>query len=169
MTPIDDTPEGLRARLARDHRELENLFQELTSALRADAREDTLRLWTAFDDGLCRHMALEETHILPLLQLHHAREVSELSQEHDEIRKQLAELGVSVDLHEIPFQTVEQFIERLRQHARREDALAYRWAEANLPASQQERIGGSLGAASALQQRLLELGRKVKARVAAGR
>jgi hemerythrin-like domain-containing protein len=169
MTHIDDTPEGLRALLARDHRELDSLFQELTSALRADARDDTLRLWTAFDEGLCRHMALEELHILPLLQKHDVREVADPSREHDEIHKQLAELGVGVDLHDIPVQTIQEFIQRLRQHAQREDALAYRWAEANLPARQQEKVGATLRAASALRQRLLGLGRKVMAHVAARR
>jgi len=169
MTHIDNTPEGLRALLARDHRELESLFQELMSALRADARDDVLRLWTAFDEGLCRHMALEEKEILPLLQRQDEREVKELSKEHDEIRKQLAELGVGVDLHEIPVQTVQGFIQRLREHARREDSLAYRWAEVNVPAAEQLKLGANLGAASALRQRLLGLGRKVKSRVAASR
>lgn len=166
---IEDTPEDLRAQLARDHRELELLFEELTSALRADARDDTLRLWAAFDDGLSRHMALEEKYILPQLEQHDAREVAALSREHEQICMLLAELGVGVDLHEVPVQTIKDFIQRLREHAQREDALAYRWAEANLRASEKQRIGASLGVTSALRQRRLELARKAKASVASER
>jgi hemerythrin-like domain-containing protein len=165
MPKINDTPEGLRALLARDHRELDQLFDALPNALRADAREDALRLWAAFDDGLCRHMALEEKHILPALRRQNAEEVARLSREHDEIRAKLAELGVGVDLHAISAQIVSDFIEQLRSHAQREEALAYRWAEANLPVAEQQKLRTGLSAASALRQRLIELGRKAKARV----
>jgi hemerythrin-like domain-containing protein len=167
MPKINDTPEGLRALLARDHRELDQLFDALPNALRADAREDALRLWAAFDDGLCRHMALEERHILPVLGQQDAEEVARLSREHDEIRAKLAELGVDVDLHTISAQMVSDFIGQLRSHAQREEALAYRWAEANLPVAEQQKIRTGLSAASALRQRLIELGRKAKARVTA--
>lgn len=157
-----DTPEGLRALLARDHRELDQLFDALLEALSADAREDALRLWSAFDDGLCRHMALEETHVLPHLRNHDAGEVEGLLAEHGQIRSKLAELGVGVDLHEIRVQTVSDFIEQLRRHASREEALAYRWAQQNVPAEQQDDVRKALAAARGLRQRVLELGRKVK-------
>jgi hemerythrin-like domain-containing protein len=164
-----DTPEGLRALLTRDHRELDRLFDALLNALQADAREDALRLWSAFDDGLCRHMTLEEKHLLPLLQQLDPREVEALLAEHDEIRAKLAELGVGVDLHEIRVQTVSDFVEQLRRHASREDALAYRWAQQNVPAAQQTEIRSALAAARALRQRVMELGRKAKGNVTATR
>lgn len=163
MPHIDNSSEGLRSLLARDHRELDLLFDQLSNALHADAREDALRLWAAFDDGLCRHMALEEKHILPRLQEQDAREVTELLNEHADIRQKLAELGVGVDLHAIPAQTVSDFIDQLRRHAEREDALVYRWAEANLAATERGQIAEKLSAASALRQRLLQLGRRTKA------
>jgi hemerythrin-like domain-containing protein len=164
-----DTPEGLRALLAREHRELDQLFEALLNALQADARDDALRLWSAFDDGLCRHMALEEKHLLPLLEQQDAREVEGLLKEHEDIRAKLAELGVGVDLHEIRVQTVSDFVEQLRLHARREDALAYRWAQQNVPAAQQTEIRSALDAARALRQRVMEVGRKAKAHVASTR
>lgn len=156
------TPEGLRASLARDHRELDQLFDALLNALQADAREDALRLWSAFDDGLCRHMALEEKHLLPLLQQQDAREVEALLREHHEIRAKLAELGVGVDLHEIRVQTVSDFVEQLRRHASREDALAYRWAQQNLSQAEQKDIQGAIDAARALRQRVAELVKRTK-------
>jgi hemerythrin-like domain-containing protein len=165
MRNINDGPGGLRALLARDHRELDQLFDALPNALRADARDDARRLWTAFDDGLCRHMALEEKHILPVLQQQDADEATQLSREHDEIRAKLAEIGVGIDLHEVGPQTISDFTEQLRRHAHREEALAYRWAEANLPMAEQQKIRTGLSTASALRRRLIELGRKARARV----
>ena len=156
---------GLRALLTRDHQELDELFTSLLDALRADARVDVSRLWSALDAGLYRHMALEEQEVLPLLRQQDAREANALLAEHDEIRAKLAELGMGIDLHEVVVQTVADFIEQLRRHARREDALAYRWAEQHLPAARQAEVHGALAAARALRARLLGLGRKAKVSV----
>jgi hemerythrin-like domain-containing protein len=157
-----DTPQGLCALLTREHQELEQLFQALLDALQADAREDAIRLWAAFDDGLSRHMALEEKELLPLLQLQDAPEVAALLREHDEIRAKLTDLGVGVDLHEIRVQTVSEFIDQLRRHAKREDALAYRWAEKNLPPGPRDEVQRAVGEARAQRRRVLESGRKAK-------
>jgi hemerythrin-like domain-containing protein len=169
MSNNEKTSEGLRARLVQDHQELDQLFQALLSALRADARDETGRLWAAFDDGLSRHMAVEEQEILPLLRAHAPQEVVALCDEHDEIRAKLAEFGVAVELHEVCIPLVADFIEQLRSHAQREEALGYRWAEASLPASEQQHVRARLSAGRALRQRLIELGRKAKDRVTATR
>lgn len=160
-----ETREGLRTLLSRDHQELDQLFDALLNALQADAREDALRLWSAFDDGLCRHMALEEKELFPLLAQHDAREVEGLMKEHDEIRVKLADLGLGVDLHEIRVQTVSDFIEQLRRHANRENALAYRWAQQSVPAPQQDAVRSALAAARTLRQRVLDVGKKAKSNV----
>ena len=165
MANIDNQSQGLRELLARDHRELDRVFDALSSALRADAREDALRLWGAFEDGLCRHMALEEREILPFLRKQDPAEVDALLAEHQEIRAKLTELGVGVDLHEVGCQAVDDFISQLRAHARREEALAYRWAEEHVPPPQQQKIRAALGVAQAVRRRLRELGRKTKAHV----
>jgi len=164
-----DSPGGLRALLVRDHQELDHLFEALLDALQADARQEALQLWTAFDDGLCQHMALEEEELLPLLRRHDPQEVEALLREHDEIRAKLAELGVGVDLHEIRVQTVSDFIEQLRRHAQREDALAYRWSQQNLPSASEDVVRKALAAARALRQRALQLGKKVRISVATNR
>jgi hemerythrin-like domain-containing protein len=157
-----EAQEGLRAQLTRDHQELDQLFASLLDALQADARVDVARLWSAIDDGLYRHMALEEEQVLPLLRQHDAREADVLLAEHAEIRAKLAELGMGIDLHEIVVQTVRDFVEQLRRHARREDALAYRWAEQHLTAARQAEVHGALAAARTVRQRLMALGRKAK-------
>lgn len=165
----EETREAIHTVLARDHRELDQLFDALLEALQADAREDALRLWAAFDDGLCRHMALEEGHILPSLSEQEPAEVKALLEEHEQIRAKLHELGVGIDLHEIRVQTVSDFIEQLRRHASREDELAYRLAQQRVPSAQQDELRGALASGRALRQRLLELGRKVKSQAAAAR
>jgi hypothetical protein len=166
MSNTENESEGLRELLVRDHRELDRIFEALSSALQADARDDALRLWGVFEDGLCRHMALEEKDVLPPLSKQEPREVEVLLKEHDEIRAKLLDLGVGVDLHQVGCDAVNDFIAQLRLHARREEALAYRWAEAHVRAPEQQNIRAALGVAQALRQRLSQLGRKAKARVA---
>ena len=167
MPPTDDQRRGLRARLARDHERLDQIFEQLLAALRADAREDVLRLWTLFDDGLCRHMALEEQYLLPELARDEPREAAVIAREHANMRSTLAELGVGIDLHQIPVDLVSEFIDQLRQHALREDAIAYRWSEGeghlSAPASQQLQSG--LEEHTLLRQKLVELGRMARAHV----
>ncbi len=165
MSNIENKSDGLRELLARDHRELDGVFDALSNALRADARADALRLWGAFEDGLCSHMAVEEKHILPFLRKQDPVEVDALLEEHDEIRAKLTELGVGVDLHEVGSPAVDDFIAQLRRHAQREEALAYSWAEEHVPAPEQQDIRVALGLAQALRRRLGELGRKARARV----
>jgi hemerythrin-like domain-containing protein len=168
MADTETVAEGLRATLIRDHERLDQLFDALVQALRADARDDALRLWAAFDDGLCRHMALEERHLLRAFAIVDPREAAELLKEHDEIRAKLAELGIGVELHQIGVDVVSTFVEQLRQHARREDALAYRWAE-RLPPETKRQLQASLGAGKAARERIDELSRRVRGDVASPR
>lgn len=162
MSMSENERETLTGLLTRDHRRLDQLFTALLNALRADAREDVLRLWAAFDDGLCQHMALEEEHILPALRDEDAALADALAKEHQEIRSKLVELGVAVDLHEIREQTVSDFVEQLRAHARREDAWAYRWADENLSAPEKALFRTRLDTAAFLRQRLAELGKRAQ-------
>jgi len=82
-------------------------------------------------------MAFEERHVLPAFRAVDQREADDLQREHDFIRRRLTELGVGLDLHLLRAEVVADFLALLRGHARREDALLYRWAERELPASVQ--------------------------------
>jgi hemerythrin-like domain-containing protein len=150
MKHIADKPserEGtgdLRRMLSADHERLERLFIELIAAFEADAREDVACLWSEFDVGLRTHLQLEEQHIFPEFGKAHAAEVAALLRDHELIRAQLLELGVGVDLHITNDERVERFIDRLRAHAAREDALMYQWAAHQLPPEADSPIRGWL-------------------------
>lgn len=166
MTHTNEGRPGLRERLARDHERLDQVFEQLLAALRADAREDVLRLWTLFDDGLCRHMALEEQYLLPELERQEPREAAWIARDHADMRAKLAELGVGIDLHQVPAELVADFIDELRQHALREDAIAYRWSEAegHLAPSARQQLEAGLEQNDSLRRKLVELGRRARAR-----
>jgi hypothetical protein len=59
-------------------------------------------------------------------------EAAALSREHVEIRTSLDELGIWADLHCTTADAVERLSRALEDHAKREDALMYRWARTNL-------------------------------------
>jgi hemerythrin-like domain-containing protein len=145
---------GLRHRLAGDHARLEQLFEELRAAFDANAAQDAARLWGELDQGLGAHMDFEEHHVLPAFRAVDRREADALLRDHELIRRRLIELGMGVDLHLLRVEVVADFIALLRAHARREDALLYRWAERELPASAQSLLqpappgGNAAGATS---------------------
>jgi len=121
-----------RQLLAAEHELLERTFQEAEFAAKARDPEGLRNAWTRLENLLLAHMATEETHVLPAFEKVDATEAMALRTEHAGLRKQLIELGIGVDLHLVGSPLVAQFMSALRQHARREDALAYRWAAENL-------------------------------------
>jgi hypothetical protein len=169
MAHADERRQALRDRLERDHARLDRMFDELLEALKADAREDVLRLWTHFDDGLCRHMALEDEHLVPELQRDEPREAARIVREHSEMRAKLAELGVGIDLHQVPSELITEFIEQLRQHALHEAAIAYRWTEdeGHLSGSARQQLEAGLDQHDSVRRRLVELGKQARARARA--
>lgn len=99
------------------------------------------------DSGLELHLALEERLILPEFAKVDPVEAEVLTREHVAIRTSLTELGIGVDLHCTNSELVERFIGVLEDHAKREEALMYRWARANLPQSAQVTVRSRLIAA----------------------
>ncbi len=166
MSKFDGDPEGLWELLTREHDRLDQLFEQLLNALQADARQDALRLWAAFDDGLCQHMELEEEILLPALQEQRPEEAAALAKEHAEIRTKLADLGVALDLHETRSDVVGDFVAQLRSHAQRENELAYQWAEQHLGADDRKELRRRTETARRVRQQLCDLGKLVKPRSA---
>jgi hemerythrin len=121
--------DDLRSLLRRDHERLERLFNDLLCAFEADARADIPRLWNEFDRELRTHLTIEEEQLMPRFLDFNAPEALALLREHDSIRDRLLRLGVGVDLHLTRLNQVDDFVRELREHAKREDALFYRWSE----------------------------------------
>ena len=139
MRPID-----LQQRLLADHRRLEKLFTQLMEAFNADAREDTQQLWSELERGLETHFTAEERFIFPSFGEVDAKETRELAAEHTALRSRLADLGVGVDLKCVRADVAKDFIDGIRRHAAREDALLYRWASTSLPEASAARLFQSL-------------------------
>jgi hemerythrin-like domain-containing protein len=131
-TQLHSDAEDLRFVLNRDHARLDALFEQLTAAFNANATAELPQLWTAFESGLTSHLALEERDILPEFARLAPAEAAVLMREHAEIRKQLSQLGIALDLHLTRAEAVAELVRLLRSHAKREDALMYRWAQQQL-------------------------------------
>jgi hemerythrin-like domain-containing protein len=122
----------LRETLRLEHQRLERLFRDTLEIFDDGHDADVRQAWDDLERALRAHLALEEVHILPRFAAVDAAEAAALRREHEELRRGLDELGVGVELHAVPRTVAARFIATLRAHATREDALMYRWAEANL-------------------------------------
>lgn len=119
----------IRNHFLADHRRLEDLFDRLLAALRTDDREQIASVWTEFDVGLAAHLEAEEKYLIPELARSSERDAQAILAEHARIRTRLAELDTQVDLHMVRLESARQFIQQLRDHARHEDRMLYRWAD----------------------------------------
>jgi hemerythrin-like domain-containing protein len=120
--------EFIHVMLSEDHAHLERLLQELVARVRQGDRATLRGDWQRFERELTSHMELEEQEILPSFQREHPAEARAIRDEHARIRAGLTEMGIDLDLHCLRAERVEAFIELLRAHARREEALFYPWA-----------------------------------------
>lgn len=114
------------------HTELRALLAQLLDAMAANARGDIATLWNELDHGLLTHMEAEERFVLPRFAHVDGAEARGLVREHGQIREELLELGVAVDLHHLRFERSEHFGQLLLAHAAREERLLYRWADEQL-------------------------------------
>jgi len=114
--------------------------------------------FSELEQRLQAHMALEEEQIFPGLERVDATEANALRAQHASIRSQLAALAVAVDLHTAQAGPIRDLVRTLREHASREDALAYRWADANID----PRSGASLR--TRVRERIASLAERARTR-----
>ena len=113
--------------LHEHHQDLEAHFQRLMARCQ-DGDPIELRCeWSLFERELTEHMELEEKELIPRFRRGRPAEGAQICREHDEIRVGLAELGIALDLHALRAEAVQEFLDLLRAHARREEALFYPW------------------------------------------
>jgi len=142
--------------LAEHHRTLNEQLDRLV--VRAQEGDAELRAeWTAFERELLRHLEQEEAEILPAFARHDAAEARAILAEHAQIRQSLLEMGLSLDLHCLRAEAVEEFVRQLKAHARREDSAFYTWAAANVAPSTWQSIKRSLKDAAQAARRSARL------------
>lgn len=139
--------------LAEHHRALDEQLDRLV--VRAQEGEAELRAeWTAFERELLRHLEQEEAEILPAFARHDAAEARAILAEHAQIRQSLLEMGLSLDLHCLRAEAVQELVRQLKAHARREDGAFYTWAAANVAPSTWQSIKRSLKEAAQARPRV---------------
>jgi hemerythrin-like domain-containing protein len=118
-------PKNPRILLLDDHRRLDALLDRLRAAVHADDREASEKVWKMVEEGLLRHFDVEEMFVFPALRESNGAEIDRLRREHDGLRRQLGELGLALELHTLRCEAIEELCAALREHAEREDSLAY--------------------------------------------
>jgi hemerythrin superfamily protein len=125
--PVDDV-------LGAHHREIEAACLEIMSAGFADDARDLTFRWGKVERELLEHMAAEERMVLPAYQRANPENAQDLRDEHAVLRERALDIGIAIQLHTIRCEHLQQFVDRLRAHARHEEASLYRWAQGNLDA-----------------------------------
>ena len=120
---------SLESMLAGDHDRLDREFQVIVTRAQGGDRQQLESEWLAFQRALLGHLDAEEKHLIPALAHDRPREAQILLDEHEQIRGQLLQLGVDLDLHCLRADRVETFVEALRAHAQREENIYYPWAD----------------------------------------
>ena len=114
--------------LAEHHRDLDERIDRLVARAQEGDPIELRTEWTMFERELLRHLELEEVEILPGFARQDAAGARAILADHAEIRSTLLEMGLNLDLHFLRAEVVEDFVQRLKAHARREVAALYPWA-----------------------------------------
>ncbi len=130
MVPAPDPP-SLRDNLLRDHEEINLGLDRLLEAFGTGDHGVARDAFREFDTKLSAHLAYEEKVLLPEFTELHPGEAAQLVDEHGVIRAMVDELSVGTDLHVTRLPAIRKLAEVLLAHARREDALFYRWLDAH--------------------------------------
>jgi hemerythrin-like domain-containing protein len=158
MTPPDQ--QNPRILLLEDHKRIDALLDRLLAAVRADDREASQTLWKQCEESLLKHFDVEEMFVFPAIREGHSAEVDGLRREHDTMRRRLGELGLALELHTLRCDAIESLCTALREHAEREDSLAYVQAGRTL----------SIGVARSIAARIkASVGARARSRAAAAR
>ncbi len=119
--------------LRTDHFELDAQFDQLCARARGGEWSDVDAVWDDFADDLEAHLSFEEHEVFPLVAeaAPGGRELARrLREQHELIRRRLAELGVEIQLHILRADTLDAFVAALRAHAQLETDRLYPWLEA---------------------------------------
>jgi hypothetical protein len=125
----EKNPLSLREALVADHRRLDELFERLLDEVHLGDTALADATWTELERDLSGHLEAEERWILPALERAAPGLTAAIRADHAVIRRDLAELGVELELHTLREETAARFIAFLRAHARGEEEVLYRFAD----------------------------------------
>ena len=148
--------------MANDHQELEALLKRLADDAVAPECGALQCTWGELESRLLTHVAAEEHYLLPLIEASHPAEVARTFSEHKQIRHQVSELGLAIELHAVRNPAIEELIRTLQAHARYEEQTLYSLAGDKASTALQHRISALLKTAmhlAKLASDKLKLGR----------
>jgi len=123
------------AHLRADHDRFEKLTRDILATVVAGDRADVAEAITLLQDTIGAHLDGEEREILPRYAEHAPADAARILEEHAVIRRELADLDVTTDLHLIRADAIAALLESLHAHAARENTGLYAWLAASpLPA-----------------------------------
>jgi hypothetical protein len=121
------------------HRELELGCLEMLTGLADVGRQLSLR-WERIEYAILEHMAAEERMLFSVYQHTDPGTARALLDEHELLRERALEIGLAIHLRTIRSEHLQQFVDKLRGHARHEEVSMYRWAQRNLDQNQRRTL-----------------------------
>lgn len=129
MTTPNPSQRRTQASLRLEHEEIDAALERVLQAFATDDRDVARTAFREFDARFTEHLAMEEDLLLPEFSEVDPAEAAQIAAEHRAIRSKIDELAIGTDLHVTRIPAVKQLAETIRAHARREDALLYKWAD----------------------------------------
>lgn len=132
------TPTALSDALLAEHTKLETLLDDVIGG--AEVLDDTRAVdaWKVFGRALLAQLDAEDRHLVAVLPDERSARI--LINEHRYVRSRLLELGRAVEEGTVELGALKNFRDVLRAHAKSDDRLLYRWAEAELDERQRDAI-----------------------------
>jgi len=121
-------PATLATFLRADHDELAVLTESVMRTIVAGDQAEVAAAIAGLQARVLAHLDGEERDLFPGYAQYAPHNASELLADHGKIRRALAELDVTVDLHLVRADAIKAFLATLRKHAIEENAGLYRWA-----------------------------------------
>ncbi len=121
--------EEASARLKLDHIEFEASLERLRSFSEAGDVELALGEWNELEAAMLRHIDAEEMFLLPGYARDEPAEAAMLQSEHADVRRQLGEIGLALDLHALRLSQIDELFRSVARHVARESRTLYAWAD----------------------------------------
>ncbi len=119
--------------LRTDHLEFRARFADVCGRARTGDWRDLDDVWSALAKALREHLAFEEREMFEDYAAQDAGSralIDRLREEHDQIRRDLDELGIEIQLKCIRAATIDAFVALMKRHAELENTHLYPWVEA---------------------------------------